>query len=243
MQPLIDFDVICYRAGYVCKGDYLMGVEAVENMLYGIVQRFPDDPKGFLTGKGNFRYTLDPTYKANRDPSKRPYQLANLREYLVDFWSAEISEGCEADDLMGLAHGENTVICSNDKDLKTIVGYNYNFVTDTLEYIDEQQALTNFYIQMLIGDKADNVPGIRNPIKAHHKNPPNFTEDSAKKLLEGQEDIVIEQYKAQEGDNWKQLFDQRANLLWIQQKRGKTYEEFKTNFSTASDSDLPVWAG
>lgn len=247
MTPLIDLDVVCYRAGFAIqgKGDFVMGVEAVENILYGITQRFPDKPRGFLTGRNNFRYKVDSQYKANRDPSKRPYQLANLREYLVEWWDAEVSDGCEADDLMGLCHDDDTVICTIDKDLKTIVGYNFNFVTNTLEYITEQQALTNFYVQMLTGDKADNVPGILNPAKAHHKNPPNFTEPTATSLLEGQpnqEELVIEQYKAQAGDSWKQLFDQRANLLWIQQKRGKTYEDFKNNIVTPTDNELPVWA-
>ena len=245
MQALIDLDIVLYKAAHAIngKGDFAMGVECIENILSGIVQRFPDSPKGYLTGKNNFRYQIDPLYKANRKDSVRPPQLKNLREYLLEFWDAEISDGNEADDLLGLNCVEGTVICSTDKDLKTIIdSYNYNFTTGALEYISEEKALTNFYCQMLTGDSADNIPGIKNSAKKYKKNgdlyanQPNFTDPTARKLLEGQlnqEELVIEEYKEQEGKKWKPLFDQRANLLWIQQKRGKTYEDFKNSITTA----------
>ena len=61
---------------------------------------------------------------------------------------------------------EDTIIVSDDKDLQTIAGYHYN-KGEVIE-VSEQQALKNFYTQVLTGDTADNYKGCRGvgPVKA-----------------------------------------------------------------------------
>lgn len=230
MIPLIDADIVCYRAGHAASnGDYLMNIEYVDNIMYSILDRFETrDYKAYLTGKNNFRYevaTLQP-YKGTRDKSKRPPHYKNIREYLTETWGAEVTQGCEADDVIGEQQGEGTVICSVDKDFRTIPGNFFHIATGNLEYITEEEAKLNFWVQMLIGDTSDNIPGIKNPAKAHHKNPPNFTDGTAREsMIAPYHQTVLELYRKQYGERCEEIFHEIATLLFIQRKDAKTYKE------------------
>ena len=225
MKLLIDMDVIVYRSGYAAKnGDYLMNVEYADNILFSIFDRFgTDDCQGYLSGPTNFRYevaTMKP-YKGNRDTSNRPKFYKEIREYMADHWGGVFVEGMEADDAMGLAQNDDTVICSIDKDLKIIPGRNYNFVTGDLTYITPEEGVYNFLRQMLIGDSADNIPGI-NKI-GEVKSARLLQDKSPKEQLE----VVIDLYKKQYGDKWESAFHEIATLLWIRQAGAITYKDNK----------------
>ena len=226
MKVLVDGDIITYRAGFGSKGDYLMAVELVDSYLLEIFDRFGSDYKIFLSGPHNFRYkvaTIQP-YKGNRDSSKRPLQYQNVRDYLFDWWGAEITIGIEADDAIGLNYDSDSIIVSIDKDFRTIPNIQYyDLVKKELYFVDEEEAWFNFYTQMLVGDKSDNIPGVRNPLKAHFATPPNFTEGSSKALLGGksrqeQHELVCEMFEKHYGKDWQKYFDEIATLLWIQRK-------------------------
>lgn len=116
----------------------------------------------FLTGGGNFRFAIYPEYKANRANLPKPKHWAAIREYLVVNWNAKVTDGHEADDAMGVAQSldpDNSVICSIDKDMLMIPGYNYNFVKQEMVFIEEPAATRWLYYQALMGDKVDNIPG------------------------------------------------------------------------------------
>lgn len=118
--------------------------------------------KGFISGPDNFRYSIDPSYKANRKDVPRPEYLQQVREHLVVEWNAHVSDGIEADDNLGIhqtAAGGASTICSIDKDLYQIVGKHYNFVTGEFREVDERTGWINFYTQLILGDKSDNIPG------------------------------------------------------------------------------------
>ena len=51
-----------------------------------------------------------------------------------------------------------TVICSTDKDLRTVPSLNYNISTKLLQTITPDIANYNFWKQILIGDSTDNIP-------------------------------------------------------------------------------------
>lgn len=122
----------------------------------------------YLTGGSNFRELVDCSvpYKGNRDRAKRPTWYREIREFLVQEYKAVMIEGQEADDAMGIAQtamreaGEESVICSIDKDLLMIPGNHYNWNTKQRVFIDEYKSWFNFYKQMLTGDKVDNIEGI-----------------------------------------------------------------------------------
>jgi dsDNA-binding SOS-regulon protein len=129
-----------------------------------------DDCRIFLSGKDNFRDKLVDYYKANRDRSKRPLHFKNITEYLIKNWNAEIVDGIEADDALGITQMENfnpgmgmteeTIIVTLDKDLDCIPGWHYNFVNKEKYFVQPEEADMMFYTQMLQGDSADNIPGL-----------------------------------------------------------------------------------
>lgn len=122
----------------------------------------------FLTGKGNFRNeiaTIRP-YKGNRVAMEKPVHYGAIRRYLTNRWGAIVINGWEADDEVAMQahrHGYDpaeVMIVSQDKDLRTVPGLLYNYRRNTYELITKQQALVNFYRQILTGDLTDNIPGV-----------------------------------------------------------------------------------
>jgi hypothetical protein len=121
-----------------------------------------DRYQAYISGSENYRYAIDPTYKANRVDVVRPLWLQPVREHLVLNWNAQVCDGIEADDMLGIEQtqaGEETIIASIDKDLKQIPGRHYNFVLNEFDHVSPRQALLNFYTQLIMGDKSDNILG------------------------------------------------------------------------------------
>lgn len=135
----------------------------VQEYLYSLGRR-PGEFHLFLTGGGNFREqlaTIKP-YKGNRDRSLRPYWYDTIREYLIDRWGAEVVEGMEADDAVAIVQwnaGDDSIICTIDKDLLNVPGHHYNYHTKEATYVTYEEATLNFYRQILTGDSTDNIPG------------------------------------------------------------------------------------
>ena len=139
-----------------------------------------DSYEVFLTGHGNYREdaaTIQP-YKGNRDTSHKPIHYAAIKEYLIKTHGAEVIEGMEADDKLGIEQfnsKENTTcICSIDKDLDMIPGHHYNWRKDEKYFITEEEAMFNFYLQLLTGDQTDNIRGV-----------PQIGKIKANKILDG----------------------------------------------------------
>jgi 5'-3' exonuclease len=68
--------------------------------------------------------------------------------------------GQEADDALGIAQTADTCIVSIDKDLLQIPGVHYHFVKKEFYNITPDQGLRHFYMQLLMGDRIDNIPGV-----------------------------------------------------------------------------------
>lgn len=131
--------------------------------------------KVYLSGGKNFRDKIATIqkYKGNRNPSSKPHWYNEIREYLVNNHGAEVTDGIEADDAIGIeaykdfveSEGKSelskTIVCSQDKDLKMIPGWNYNPNSRKLIWIDLEDAEYNFWFQVLMGDSSDNIPGVR----------------------------------------------------------------------------------
>jgi 5'-3' exonuclease len=120
---------------------------------------------GFLTGKDGYRYSVSPSYKANRKHRPKPIIFYALREYLRQQYSFYEFAGLEADDLVSYyKHNNsdlNTVICSPDKDvLYQCVGKHFNY--QKLEFVTttESDAEKFLWVQVLMGDSTDNIQGI-----------------------------------------------------------------------------------
>ena len=114
--------------------------------------------RNFGVSRGNFRKRLDPNYKANRT-HKPPEFYHHLCHWVVQFFNVEQGYGEETDDLVARAWREEEVamIVSIDKDYKQLPCLYYNYIKKEYYEISEQEALKNFYTQMITGDSADNV--------------------------------------------------------------------------------------
>ena len=132
---------------------------AVERML-----RETRTDKAILcfTGCDNFRYTVLPTYKANRRGAPRPVLLDVLIEHARQVWECRSEDSLEADDVMGIMATRSPrshVIASTDKDLKQVPGVHYNWRTDCMERVTTPDADYWFYFQVLTGDSTDGYSG------------------------------------------------------------------------------------
>jgi hypothetical protein len=168
MKALIDGDILVYRIGFASENEpesiaMARCSEFIEDLI--LFNGF-GEYQGYLTGKTNFRNEIAVTapYKGNRKSAKpKHYQL--LRDYMESAWSFTMIEDQEADDAIGIAAYEMEVgeycICSIDKDLDMLRGDHYNFVKDERYFITEEEGIKNFYKQLLMGDRVDNIIGIK----------------------------------------------------------------------------------
>ena len=216
MQALIDADIVAYRCSASAEGDLeevaLMRVQRLmEEILYTTKA---SSYRAFLSGDNNFRYQVFPNYKANRKDVVKPEHLKACQDYLITEWKAEIIDGCEADDALGMNQTGDTVICSIDKDLLQIPGNHYNFVKQEWRTISEEEGRHNFYMQLLTGDATDGISGIK-----------GVGPKTAAKYLEGcetEEDYLETVCKLYNNDT---QLDQFAKCLWVWRHEGDIWDK------------------
>jgi len=125
-----------------------------------------------FSGPNNFRYDVFPEYKANRDRSLTPAGLSEIRDELLKLYPGVLCDGYEADDLvvyMREAEPEKYIMAAIDKDLiNSIEGKHFNYYESALYNIemkwvevDRHTSLTWRYLQTLMGDKTDNIIGLK----------------------------------------------------------------------------------
>ena len=169
---LIDGDILCYRIGFSTMDESeAIAKIRMDNYIEEILFNSNcSDYQVFLSGNTNFRKDIFPGYKGHRK-APRPKHYHALRGHLLNVEWASLSDGQEADDDMGIAQYTDyinmgveddygTMICTIDKDLDMIPGLHFNFVKNSHYEINEDDAIRNFYKQLLTGDKTDNIPGI-----------------------------------------------------------------------------------
>lgn len=179
----------------------------------------------YLTGSNNFRKEINPQYKANRDDTPRPQWLEVCREFLITDWGAKVTDGYEADDALGMAQTETSIICSLDKDLLMIPGRHYQWDISgktasggtwekpaTFYDISKEEGLNRFWTQMIVGDKTDNIFGIAGlgPVKAA-KALANIEGDTLEELDAQYHQVVSRLY------NDDIRLHSNASCLWIMQ--------------------------
>ena len=126
-----------------------------------------DEVRVFSGSKGNFRKQLTRSYKANRKKQELPPLLSEMHQFVKDHYDSIYCYGLETDDLVARYWKQlsdefgrdNVMIVSIDKDYKQFPAliYNYHYAHREVLNISEDEALFNFYEQMIIGDTADNV--------------------------------------------------------------------------------------
>lgn len=188
MSPLFLIDAygFVFRAYYslsnmtTAAGEPIGALYGFCNMLLKVLREF--EPQNIMiifdSGQKNFRHTLNPTYKENRDEA--PQDLISQFQLIRDFvtllnlpqWEAI---GFEADDLiatMATHAGQKNypvTVISSDKDLMQLVDENLQMFDPLKDRkIGIEQVIEKFGVApekildflTLIGDKSDNIQGV-----------------------------------------------------------------------------------
>ena len=159
---LIDADsLIYYEMGKPTLEEALNSLDGRLHQIFEMTQA--THYAGFLTSGRCFRYAAAKTkpYKGNRKYGDKPIIFPAIKEYLRQEWKFTSISELEADDLVSIYHGDNTVICSPDKDvLYQNSGIHYNYGKAEMVVQDTKGALTFLWKQMLMGDSTDGIQGI-----------------------------------------------------------------------------------
>lgn len=232
MIALIDGDIVCYRCAASAENEVEdIAIWRVDDLMHRILRSTgSDEYEAFISGTENFRKRIDPTYKANRTQA-RPKWYEHCREYLVTRWGSRVGDEVEADDLIGISQsyyfdgGVPSVVCSIDKDLKQLPGKHYNFVKEEFDFVTPLDAHRNFYKQLLIGDRTDNIFGVVGigKVKAGKIIDPLSDE---KDMYE----VVKSLYDEEE------RFNKNCQLLWIMRKENS---HFQSPFTRSQEAETP----
>ena len=165
----------------------------------------------FNGSKGNFRKIITKKYKANRKKINIPPLLNDMHQYVFDNYNGIQAFGIETDDIVARYWYEisqdigrdNVMIVSVDKDYRQFPAliYNYHYKHREVLDISEEQAMYNFYEQMIVGDSADNVQYMKGKGKAFAK-------------------------KYYDGCNTKYQYTRKLYELFIQEYKGKARQKY-----------------
>lgn len=204
------------RLGNMCLGF----LDEIANLGYEFES---SDVEYFMTSNiFSARKIISSTYKANRKSNK---WVNLLRKKISDSDEAKISLQWEADDLIADRAKElnyECIICSIDKDLNQIQGWKFDLYKAKtgeldqygrevkkyrgLHYVSPEDAKKLIWIQMLMGDNADNIKGIHGIGKV-----------KAEKILKDRNPFiaVAKTYKNELGSKWRLEFVTNYRLLKI----------------------------
>lgn len=178
----------------------------------------------YLSGPSNYRLQIAKTkpYKGNRDPARKPVHVGAITDFIHRRYNVRVSDGQEADDDMGIAHYSmwgvdptSTVIATIDKDLNTVPGLHYNFVSRRSYNVTPAEAVKFFWTQMVSGDTVDNVPGV-----------PGYGAAKAEKYLaefDGTDEAALREhvralYVQSYGDSAEEVMKEMGQLLYIRKR-------------------------
>lgn len=225
MIIIVDGNYLAYRTFH--KSPPLTNSKGVPtSVIHGVTQSIvslrdkmnPDKLYVVFDAKGkNRRHEQYPEYKATRErmPEDLAVQMEELQELLrLLGFAVYVVDGYEADDVIHtLAKGsdDEVLLVTKDKDLYQLVNDKikiYDNQTDT--YIDEDGVVAKFGVSAdkvlemlaLIGDKADNIPGVK-----------GIGEKTAAQLLNefGSLDGIYENIESQKGKKKENLINDKEN--------------------------------
>ena len=165
MILLIDADSLLYMKD---QNELEDAIETLDSKIRNIIiESRVDEFILILTSYDNYRKEVNTEYKANRKDKEKPTHIKELRQYMVDTYETLELKGFEADDLVASIYRSDMdkyKIASVDKDiLMNLPGKHFNLHYKKMcynEYISLCEANNNFCVQLLTGDKTDNIPSI-----------------------------------------------------------------------------------
>ena len=218
--------------------------EIIHGLMSGIIREVgAEDYYAVLSGNRCWRHDIATTkeYKGNR--GDKPILYMEAKRFLVQDWGAVIAEGMEADDALAMEavscerQGRPCVICSVDKDLLTIPGQHFNFVTGEWSVIGVVDGYRRLMKQVLTGDSVDNVPGL----------PRVGERNKLVKALDEMEDPkdmalhVRQAYQERMKEQWRDYLWEQANLVYIRAKPDLYLNEWLRPVSVDMEPGGPGW--
>ena len=174
---LIDGDIVAYRYSSTVEqevdwGDDVWSLwsdakeakQLILQYLDHLVEATAADDFVFtFSDKDNFRKAIYPDYKSNRKGKRKPTCYKGVKTWLESEYESIEMPGLEGDDVMGIlatsGKYEETVIVSEDKDMKTIPGLLWRAAE--MEDISEEYADYYHLYQTLVGDPTDGYKGCK----------------------------------------------------------------------------------
>lgn len=172
-------------------------------------------------------------YKGNRVDMRKPQAYDYIRQYMADRFGAKTLMGLEADDGVAALARENpgkVIVTSGDKDLKGIPGLHLSptqpHINDGVVFISELEACRNLYVQMLMGDRIDNIKGLSGDKQRPGWGPVKARAAMSQLICEGDMAAFVEnQYRLTYPDGvigytgehltWQEMLVETANLLFL----------------------------
>jgi 5'-3' exonuclease len=180
-QLAIDADIVAYSAASASQSqikwddelssptaDFGKAKAIVRNMIKQYQNHTGVKPYVLcLSDRHNFRKDWWPDYKIGRANGERPILLGEVREWMLNEFPSMVIPKLEADDVMSILStsnpGEFTIV-TMDKDLKGTPGKMLHVKRNgehlSLD-ISPEEAKRWHYSQVLMGDGADGVPGLK----------------------------------------------------------------------------------
>lgn len=176
MELLVDADIICYTLAFIHEVTYEWDSDVksksinlskaqsgIDTFIQSLLESTETPEATFcFTSSPNFRYNVLSTYKHNRRHVEKPELLNELRKYITENYKTKVKPRLEADDVMGILatiSPNKYIIASIDKDLLQIPGLHYNWKTQDLKDISQEEADFFFFRQVLMGDSTDGYKG------------------------------------------------------------------------------------
>jgi len=176
VKALIDGDLILYKAcaavereaqldseNHILWSNAEEAYELAASSIEALLTKFgtEDHLIAFTEGKC-FRYDLFPNYKGNRASGRKPLCMSRVKAKLKAEYNCHVQPSLEADDILGILGSrdpESTVICSIDKDMRSVPCT--LFAGEKVERITEAEADYFHMLQTLTGDTSDGYPGCK----------------------------------------------------------------------------------
>jgi 5'-3' exonuclease len=196
-ECIIDADSLMYMIAWVSPNQKQAEqslMQKIEEIIHSVEAR---DVTVYIKGRDNFRYQVDPEYKANRKQRMDP-EVMDRVELLYSFARKNFIESHlgEADDYatihmyQAMAEGKIPCVAHIDKDLNMIPGWHFNFKKKEFYFMEPEESFTFMCRQILSGDmSSDNIPGLK-----------GVGDSTAAKILHntrlsGMKDVIIKEWR------------------------------------------------
>ena len=231
IRGIIDLDSIVFKAALTNTSVRASNLNLRDRVNDIEASIFADELEIFIKGKGNYRNNIYPDYKANRKGKQLEEgvieRLSAGYEYARENLGAIGHDGLEADDLVCISAHKTLleedvtgVVCAIDKDMLQIPGLHFNFDKNVLIDQPEDDADLFYWSQCLIGDGADNVPGIKG---LGEKKTAGIMSNSK---LGTRHRIVANEYRNHFGPGWEDMLRQYATSLFLLRNLETTWDDW-----------------